>query len=226
VAVGTIYLGTAERRSARWSSRSAVAFKRVLDVVVAAGVLLLLAPVLLVAALAVRLSSPGPVLFRQSRIGRDGRPFEMLKFRTMYADCDSAAHKAYVAALIRGEADQRGGVFKLADDPRITRVGRWLRKTSIDELPQLINVLRGEMSLVGPRPPLAYEVELYDERAWQRLSVPPGVTGLWQVSGRNKLNFQQMVDLDLEYVARWSPALDLAIAVRTPFVLLLGHGAA
>lgn len=197
--------------------------KRAFDLVAALALLALLSPVLLIAALCVKLSSPGPVLFRQRRIGQDGRPFEMLKLRTMVANADSAIHQAYVAKLIRGEAGAEGGQFKLAADPRITPVGRWLRKLSIDELPQLVNVVKGEMSLVGPRPPLAYEYELYDERARQRLSVRPGITGLWQVSGRNQLDFHQMVDLDLAYIARWSLWLDLTIVLRTPLALVGGR---
>jgi lipopolysaccharide/colanic/teichoic acid biosynthesis glycosyltransferase len=210
------------RPSASWGSALGRVAKRLLDLGVAGTVLLLLLPLLAAIALLVRRSSPGPVLFRQQRIGKDGRPFELLKFRTMIVNGDEAIHKAYVSALIKGEAGTHDGVFKLADDPRITAIGRGLRKLSLDELPQLINVLRGEMSLVGPRPPLAYEVELYDERARQRLTVPPGVTGLWQVSGRNKLTFQQMIELDLAYIARWSPWLELAIVARTPLALFTG----
>jgi lipopolysaccharide/colanic/teichoic acid biosynthesis glycosyltransferase len=149
----------------------------------------------------------------------------MAKFRTMTADNDPATHRQYYCALIRGEVAANNGTFKLARDPRITRVGRVLRRYSLDELPQLINVLRGEMSLVGPRPPISYEVELYGERDRLRLSVTPGLTGLWQVSGRNQLNFQQMVDLDIEYVESWSFWLDLVILARTPLVVITGRGA-
>jgi lipopolysaccharide/colanic/teichoic acid biosynthesis glycosyltransferase len=199
------------------------ATKRLFDLVVSATALVLLLPLLALIALAVKLTSPGPVLYRQTRVGEGGQPFDLLKFRTMQTGAGDETHRAYVAALIRGEAARQGGVFKLADDPRITPVGRWLRRLSLDELPQLMNVLRGEMSLVGPRPPLPYEVELYDERARQRLSVLPGVTGLWQVSGRNRLTFGEMVELDLQYIARWSPWLDLAIVARTPLALVTGR---
>jgi lipopolysaccharide/colanic/teichoic acid biosynthesis glycosyltransferase len=199
------------------------AIKRIFDLVISATALVLLLPLLAAIALAVKLSSPGPVLFRQTRLGEGGRPFDLLKFRTMVAGNRDDAHRAYVAALIKGEAAPQAGVFKLADDPRITPVGRWLRRLSLDELPQLVNVLRGEMSLVGPRPPLPYEVELYDARARRRLSVRPGVTGLWQVSGRNRLTFGEMVELDLQYIARWSPWLDLAIVARTPLALVTGR---
>jgi lipopolysaccharide/colanic/teichoic acid biosynthesis glycosyltransferase len=211
--------------SIRWQDTLSLLAKRAFDLAATVGAMALLAPLLLVVALCVRLSSPGPVLFRQQRVGKDGRPFAMLKFRTMHVDSDPAIHRAYVEALLRGEASARGGVYKLVDDPRVTPVGRVLRRFSVDELPQLINVLRGEMSLVGPRPPLPYEVELYDARARRRLSVLPGLTGLWQVSGRNQLDFGQMVDLDLAYIARWSPWLDLQIVLRTPLVLITGRGA-
>jgi lipopolysaccharide/colanic/teichoic acid biosynthesis glycosyltransferase len=149
----------------------------------------------------------------------------MYKFRSMYSNNDDSQHQAYYRSLIAGTAQSEGGSFKLTADPRITPLGRILRRSSLDELPQLINVLRGEMSLVGPRPPLAYEVELYDERALQRLTVTPGITGLWQVSGRSKLNFQQMIDLDLTYISTWSLWLDLRILLRTPFVVVAVMGA-
>jgi len=204
----------------RLGSRLEPAAKRTLDVLVAGALLLLLAPILLVVALAVRLSSPGPVLFRQLRLGKDGRTFCMLKFRTMRVDADSAIHEAYYRKLVAGDAVSSNGSFKLVDDPRVTRVGRWLRRSSIDELPQLLNVLRGEMSLVGPRPPLPYEAELYGPREWWRLWVVPGMTGLWQVSGRSALNFQQMIELDLAYVAGWSIWMDLGILARTPLAVV------
>jgi lipopolysaccharide/colanic/teichoic acid biosynthesis glycosyltransferase len=211
--------------SDRWRRRVHRLAKRGLDVVGAGVGLLLLLPLLLLVALLVRLSSPGPILFRQTRVGQDGRTFEMLKFRTMFAGTDSAIHQAYYRRLINGDAPTIGGVFKLADDPRVTPVGRLLRRLSLDELPQLVNVVRAEMSLVGPRPPLPYEAELYDSRARLRLSVPPGLTGLWQVSGRNALDFRQMVELDLAYITRWSFWLDLQIVVRTPLVVATARGA-
>ena len=195
---------------------------RALDLVGAAVALLLLAPVLLVAAAAVKVTSSGPVLFRQTRLGRDSVPFVMLKFRTMRAGCSDAAHRDYVAAMLRGEVTAVDGLFKLPDDARITAVGAFLRRTSIDELPQLWNVLRGRMSLVGPRPVLPWEAELFPEWAAPRYSVPPGVTGLWQVSGRNRLTMQEGLVLDLEYVGRRGLPIDLLILLRTVTAVLRG----
>lgn len=202
--------------------------KRSLDVVASLLLLVLLLPVLLVLALAVRLSSPGPILFRQVRAGRYGRPFLMLKFRSMRVDGDDAAHRAYVTALLTQAAPPDGGqpgVYKLAADPRITRVGSVLRRTSLDELPQLINVLRGQMSLVGPRPALPWEVDLYEDAHRRRLDVPPGLTGLWQVSGRSTLTMRQALYLDVAYADRCSWMLDLRILCRTPAALRGRSGA-
>jgi lipopolysaccharide/colanic/teichoic acid biosynthesis glycosyltransferase len=200
--------------------------KRALDLVVASVGLLLVGPVLLIAMVAIKLDSKGPAIFQQDRLGASGRRFRLYKLRTMKTDNDDSAHQAYVAAMIRGEAEQKEGMFKLVDDPRITRVGKFLRKTSIDELPQLWNVLRGEMSLVGPRPPMMSEAELYEDWAWQRLRAKPGLTGLWQVSGRCELTFDEMVALDVEYARRWSPLLELQILAKTPKVVLTARGAA
>jgi len=199
--------------------------KRIFDITTTIVLLILLAPVIVCVALTVRLSSPGPILFVQPRMGKNGRPFAMYKFRTMVSGNDSAVHRAYVRDLIRGAAEPRAGTFKLSGDPRVTPVGRLMRRFSLDELPQLFNVLKGHMSLVGPRPPLAYEVEMYTTRDYERLSVAPGLTGLWQVSGRSELTFQQMVDLDLEYIERWSVWLDLKILIRTPLIVITGGGA-
>jgi lipopolysaccharide/colanic/teichoic acid biosynthesis glycosyltransferase len=203
--------------------------KRGIDIVGSAALLAALSPVLATCVAAVRLSSPGPILFRQKRIGQNGQPFTMLKFRTMYDNSDQRVHEAYVKKYIAGAADGHDDdagatVFKLVGDARVTRPGHWLRKMSLDELPQLINVLRGDMSLVGPRPPLPYEVEHYRPRDLQRLRAGPGITGLWQVSGRNKMTFDQMIDLDLEYIRRWSLALDLRILQRTIPVVLFPDG--
>jgi exopolysaccharide biosynthesis polyprenyl glycosylphosphotransferase len=194
--------------------------KRSLDVLGAALGLLALAPLFAAVAVAVKLESRGPVFFRQSRVGRHGRPFGMFKFRSMVVDAEARR-----AALEAQNEHKRGPVFKITHDPRITRVGRWIRRTSIDELPQLWNVLRGEMSLVGPRPPIPAEVQKYD--AWQRrrLSVTPGLTGLWQVSGRNNVDFDEWMRLDLRYIDTWSFALDLRLLGRTIPVVLTGKGA-
>ena len=195
--------------------------KRWLDVVVSAAALVVLLPLFAIVALLIRLDSPGPVFFRQTRIGRGGRPFEMWKFRTMVRDAPDAPHRELVLALARGSDDDQtreAGVrriYKLTDDPRITAVGRWLRQTSVDELPQLLNVLRGEMSLVGPRPPLPYEYDVYHPWQRERFEMPQGITGLWQVSGRNRVGYRRMHELDIEYVRRWSLGLDLTILART-----------
>jgi lipopolysaccharide/colanic/teichoic acid biosynthesis glycosyltransferase len=207
-------------------SRSQAALKRTLDIVGASLFLLLAAPALLLVALAVKLDSGGPVLFRQERVGRDNRAFRILKFRSMTVGNDDSQHRAYVAAFIAGDAEPQGGVFKLVDDSRVTRVGRLIRRYSIDELPQFWNVLRGDMSLVGPRPALPREVELYDDAARQRLAVKPGITGLWQVSGRCELSFLQMIELDVAYWRDWSLRKDLSILCRTPRAAVGGRGAA
>src|SRR3989440_2323416 len=193
--------------------------KAVMDRLSALTLLVLLTPVLAGIALAVRLTSPGPVLFRQVRVGKDGREFVMYKFRTMYAD--APARLAEVPHL----TDYDDVLFKMRDDPRITRVGRWLRRFSLDELPQLANVLRGQMSLVGPRPPLPEEVAAYPADMRRRLAVRPGLTGLWQVSGRSDLPFEEAVKLDLRYVENWSFSLDLVILLRTLSAVCRATGA-
>jgi lipopolysaccharide/colanic/teichoic acid biosynthesis glycosyltransferase len=192
---------------------------------------LALLPVFLVIATLIKLSSRGPVFFRQERIGLNCRTFRLLKFRTMRPGNDPSIHREFVTKLIRGEAvdAQANGeaMFKLTNDPRITRIGKFLRKTSLDELPQLINVMRGEMSLVGPRPPIMYEVEEYD--IWHRrrlLSMKPGITGLWQVVGRSRTSFDGMVRLDILYVSTWSFWLDLKLLFKTPLVVFTGKGGA
>ena len=205
--------------------------KRAVDVCGSMAALAICSPLLVTISLLIKLTSKGPVLFRQERIGRYGVPFTFLKFRSMKSGTDSRIHQEYVARFIAGEINAPTGenervVYKIQDDPRITRIGRILRKTSLDELPQLINVLKGEMSLVGPRPPLRYELEAY--KPWHRrrvLEVKPGITGLWQVSGRSKTTFDEMVRLDLRYARIWSPWLDLKILLRTPRAVLSGEGA-
>ncbi len=197
----------------------ALVVKRVIDIVGALLVLILGAPLLGVIALAIRLDSPGPILFRQERVGQNHRPFTIYKFRSMRvgAELEQAELRDF------NEAD--GPLFKIRDDPRLTRVGAFLRHVSLDELPQLLNVLRGEMSLVGPRPPIPAEVAQYQAWHKQRLVVPPGMTGMWQVSGRSELTFDEMVLLDLYYIEHWSPWLDFKIMLRTIPTVLLGDGA-
>ena len=204
--------------------------KRALDVVASVALLVALAPLLLVVGLLVRLTSPGPVLFRQLRIGRMGTPFRMLKFRTMYVNAGENPHHEFISRFIKESGRAQGAgkneLFKLTNDPRVTPVGRILRKTSIDELPQLWNVLIGEMSLVGPRPPLPYEIEQY--ASWHRrrvLEAKPGITGLWQVTGRSRTTFDDMVRLDLRYAKTQSLWTDIRILLRTPKAVVSGKGA-
>ena len=195
---------------------------------IAGTALLVLVPVLAVAAIAVRLSSPGPVLFRQRRLGRHMQPFTVLKFRTMRADADSALHRDYVRSLIGTQPPENApdNLYKLVIDPRVTRVGRFLRSWSLDEVPQLWNVLRGEMSLVGPRPVIEYEVEQYPDWYLRRFAVKPGLTGLWQVSGRNEKTYEEMVRYDIEYAERRSLWMDLRILARTALVVMRRQGVA
>jgi len=200
--------------------------KRLLDLLVAIPVLMFLSPLMAVVALLVKATSRGPVLFHQERVGRDDAPFTMLKFRSMVVnDDDSALREAVRLELAGSRAGERGDSYKLAHDPRITRIGKLLRATSIDELPQLFNVLRGEMSLVGPRPALPWEAEQFPREFRRRTDMPPGITGLWQVSGRSMLSTLDMLRLDLEYADTWSLALDVRILVRTVPTLLRGDGA-
>jgi len=209
--------------------RSLLIVKRAMDIAGSALLLVLFAPLLLAIAAAVKASSKGPVLFKQYRVGQYGRRFTFLKFRSMRADNDPSVHREYVTKLIAGEAERipshadDKGVYKLANDKRITSIGRFLRKTSLDELPQFINVLKGDMSLVGPRPPIPYELAAY--QTWHRrrvLEVKPGITGLWQVTGRSRVKFDDMVRLDLRYAMSWSPWLDVKILMRTPGAVIKG----
>ena len=225
----TLYPDLARRDN---SKKLFCVIKRIMDIAGSALALLLTAPVLLAIALAIKLTSKGPVLFRQKRVGQYGDQFVFLKFRSMHINNDSSVHKQYVTQMIAGNAQRNptngngNGVYKLTKDSRITRVGAFLRRTSLDELPQFINVLRGEMSLVGPRPAIAYEVEAYD--IWHRrrvLEAKPGITGLWQVNGRCRVKFDEMVRLDLRYAKTWSPWLDLKILLRTPVAVVFGDGA-
>jgi lipopolysaccharide/colanic/teichoic acid biosynthesis glycosyltransferase len=213
------------------SHKFALGIKRAMDIVGSAGALLLLSPLFAAIALAIKLTSKGPVLFRQPRLGQYGKSFTFLKFRSMRTDCDSRIHEEYVSQFIAGRANgntngSSAPVYKIQEDPRITSVGRFLRKTSLDELPQFWNVLRGEMSLVGPRPPIAYEYKAYE--LWHRrrvLEIKPGITGLWQVEGRSRTRFDDMVRLDLKYARAWSIWLDVKILLQTPGAVLTGEGA-
>ncbi|MGB8495411.1 MAG: sugar transferase [Candidatus Acidiferrum sp.] len=220
-------LGRREERK-----RFALGLKRTIDIIGSSAALLLFGPLFALIAAAIKLTSRGPVLFRQERLGQYGNKFSVLKFRSMRTDCDSKIHEAYVNQFIAGKVDGNATgnsnkpVFKIQADPRITSVGRFLRKTSLDELPQFWNVLRGEMSLVGPRPPLAYEYKAYN--VWHRrrvLEIKPGITGLWQVNGRSRTRFDEMVRLDLKYARTWSNWLDLKILLQTPGAVLTGEGA-
>jgi lipopolysaccharide/colanic/teichoic acid biosynthesis glycosyltransferase len=204
--------------------------KRVLDIVFTLLILLPLLVVMAVVALMIKLDSEGPVFFRQKRIGLNGEAFTLLKFRSMYVNSDESIHREAVGQYMNGhilnEHAENGSLFKLGNDPRVTRVGRFLRKTSIDELPQFFNVLRGDMSLVGPRPPLDYEVANYSARDWLRLSGKPGLTGTWQVYGRSKVTFQKMVEMDIEYLQQQSLWQDLRLIALTPGVMISGRGGA
>jgi lipopolysaccharide/colanic/teichoic acid biosynthesis glycosyltransferase len=213
-------------------TKASLIVKRSMDIVGSLLALALLAPLFAVVAVAVRLSSKGPILFRQQRVGQYGKKFTFIKFRSMYCANNDAVHKEYMKGFISGnaEADQRNGngpaVYKLKNDPRLTPVGGFLRKSSLDELPQFVNVLKGEMSLVGPRPPIPYELNCYDIWHRRRLSVvKPGITGLWQVTGRSKVKFDDMVRLDLKYAKAWSIWLDVKILLQTPRAVLTREGA-
>jgi len=211
--------------------KGALAIKRLMDIVGSLTAIVLFAPLFLLVAVLVKLGSKGPVLYKQERLGQFGNPFSFLKFRSMYANNDPKIHQEFMKRVISGDHDgetegEEKKVYKMTNDPRITRVGRFLRRTSLDELPQLFNVLSGEMSLVGPRPPLAYECQEYE--IWHRrrvLEVKPGMTGLWQVKGRSRVRFDDMVRLDLQYVRTWSLWLDIQILLKTPLAVLLGGDA-
>jgi lipopolysaccharide/colanic/teichoic acid biosynthesis glycosyltransferase len=221
-----------ELRSQVPQKKLSLGIKRAIDIACSATVLLLLSPVLVVVAIAIKLTSKGPVLFKQERLGQFGARFKCLKFRSMYLNNAPTIHQEYVRQFIAGQTNPEETeskapvVYKITNDPRVTPVGRLLRKMSLDELPQLFNVLAGQMSLVGPRPPVPYEFEIY--QPWHRrrvLEVKPGITGLWQVSGRSSTRFDEMVRLDLRYSQSWSLWLDLKILLATPRAVVLGSGA-
>lgn len=224
------YVAQAEIPALEWPHSLAYrVMKRGFDLLLASTLILLLAPVLLICAVLILYNSPGPALFRQKRVGAQGREFTCFKFRSMCTDADPAIHQQYAESFIRGVAETQShagnALFKIVSDPRVTSVGRWLRRTSLDELPQLFNVVRGEMSLVGPRPPIRYELEHYRPEQLRRLAVKPGMTGLWQVSGRSQTTFDEMVALDLAYIEVASFLTDLRILLRTIPVVLLRRDA-
>jgi lipopolysaccharide/colanic/teichoic acid biosynthesis glycosyltransferase len=210
--------------------RSLLLVKRSLDLLASGLGLALISPIMLAISAGIKLTSKGPVLFRQERVGQYGRLFTVLKFRSMYMQNDCSVHKDYVMKLIRNEAQptnsEGAGVYKLTNDRRITPLGKWLRRLSLDELPQIINVLMGDMSLVGPRPAIPYELAAY--QTWHRrrvLEAKPGITGLWQVTSRSTVKFDEMVRLDLRYATAWSLWLDLKILLMTPLAVIKGSGA-
>jgi lipopolysaccharide/colanic/teichoic acid biosynthesis glycosyltransferase len=223
----TLYPDLSSRDSTR---RFLDVTKRMMDIVGSAMALIICTPLFLIIALAIKASSKGPVFFRQQRVGQYGQRFTFLKFRSMHIGNDPSVHKQYVTKLIAGEAERSNGngesVYKLTNDERVTRAGALLRRKSLDELPQFLNVLKGDMSLVGPRPAIPYEVAAY--QTWHRrriLEVKPGITGMWQVGGRSRVEFDEMVRLDLRYAKSWSPWLDIKILMRTPRAVLMGEGA-
>ena len=216
----SIVAGSAPERREAWPI-----VKSVGDRVASVVLLIMIAPLLLLIAVLIKLDSPGPVLFRQVRVGRHGELFTVLKLRTMKDKSSAELHRRYIASSATGDAGSDSALKKLVDDPRITRVGAFLRRSSLDELPQLFNVLRGEMSIVGPRPALAYELDFYEPQHFERFGVRPGLTGLWQVSGRSQLGFTSMLSLDSEYARTTSPRVDAMILLRTPLALLRKNAA-
>jgi len=210
------------------SKRISLTLKRMIDITVSLLGLIVLSPLFAAISLLIKLTSKGPVFYRQERVGQFGKRFVFLKFRSMFVDNDPSIHKEFVKNLICLETNDRNDdcVYKIQDDPRVTPVGRFIRKTSLDELPQFINVLQGGMSLVGPRPPIPYELEFYN--IWHRrriLEMKPGITGLWQVKGRSSTTFDEMVRLDIRYHTQWSLLLDFMLLIQTPMAVLKGKGA-
>jgi lipopolysaccharide/colanic/teichoic acid biosynthesis glycosyltransferase len=204
-------------------------WKGVIDRTLAFLILVVLSPFLALIALGIRLDSPGDALLRQERIGKDGRGFTLYKFRSMYTDHDDTKYKEFLKDYIQGDASSRLGkngedIYELLQDPRVTRFGAFLRKTNLDELPQFINILKGDMSLVGPRPDIPFAVSMYKNRHWKRFQVTPGLTGLWQVTGRKKVTFEEMVRLDMEYIKKQSLLLDIKIMLLTVRTILKGDG--
>ncbi|GMT46727.1 MAG: hypothetical protein IEMM0007_0293 [bacterium] len=214
------------------SKRLPLFLKRTIDIIGSLLGILLFSPIFIILSLIVKLTSEGPVFFRQERVGRYGKRFTFLKFRSMHINNDPAIHKEYTRKLISGQQDAKGSdgkgncSYKIKDDSRVTPIGKFLRKSSLDELPQFFNVLKGEMSLVGPRPPIPYELEAYD--IWHRrrlLEIRPGITGIWQVHGRSSTTFDEMVRMDIKYIREWSVWMDIKLLLKTPWVVLTGKGA-
>ncbi len=221
-----------ELRDSIGTSRFKVSLKRAIDVIGSIIGILIFMPVMLITAVIIKATSPGPVIFRQIRLGKHGSPFTFYKFRSMYVDMDDQIHREYIKNFINGDhakvnqGDEEEPLYKIKADPRVTRVGRFIRKTSIDELPQFFNVLKGDMSLVGPRPPLSYEVEKYQPWHLRRiLDMKPGITGLWQIEGRSKTGWDDSVRLDVRYIQNWSLLFDLKILFRTVKDVLRCRGA-
>jgi lipopolysaccharide/colanic/teichoic acid biosynthesis glycosyltransferase len=203
--------------------------KRVLDILFSLLVMIPICLVVAIVAVCIRFETPGPIFYRQKRLGLNGHEFMMLKFRSMYINNDDSVHRQAIARFMDGHKLNEGKEdisYKKNDDPRITKVGRFIRKTSIDELPQFFNVLRGDMTLVGPRPPLLYEIERYEQRDWLRLAGKPGLTGIWQVYGRSRVSFKEMVEMDIQYLQQQSHLLDLKLICLTLPVMLFGRGGA
>jgi lipopolysaccharide/colanic/teichoic acid biosynthesis glycosyltransferase len=204
-----------------------VQVKRAEDIILSGFLIVLFLPVFIAIAALIKLTSKGPVFFLQKRIGLEGKQFSFIKFRSMHTDNDPSIHKEFVKNLISGKQENtcagNNGVYKIKDDPRVTRIGKFIRKTSLDELPQLFNVLLGHMSLVGPRPPIPYEIENYNIWHLRRvLEIKPGITGYWQVFGRSTTTFDTMVRMDLQYIMRWTLWWDFILMIRTPFAVLKG----
>jgi len=205
-------------------NKDALIMKRIIDILGSLAGLICLAPFFLIVSIWIKIESPGPVFFRQVRVGKDGREFAFLKFRTMRTINDKE-EESHIKNIIsrKSEVDHKSIIFKMSDNPRITRVGQFLRRTTLDEMPQFINVLKGDMSIVGPRPPIPYEVEIYEEWHKERLKCKPGITGMWQVRGASITTFDEMIKLDLKYMKEWSLWLDLKIILKTPWVMLSGR---
>lgn len=199
--------------------------KRLLDIAICLGLLIVFGPIMVVAAIAIRVGSKGPIIFKQERIGLNGAPFTIYKFRTMRTDMTDDIHRKFMEKVIKKQIEKTGTqtVFKMKNDPRITFIGKVLRKTSLDELPQIFNVLKGDMSIIGPRPPIAYEVALYTAHQRRRLEGLPGITGWWQVNGRNHTDFNTMVNLDIEYIEKRTLLMDLQIVFKTVPAMLMGY---